>query len=85
MTPININIIDRIIDAVYNKHDVLLTRQEFAIDSYESLKLYKFDSGGKDAVYNVVITVNGKEFKISLHKTDDLDTVMEKQVKEQSK
>jgi hypothetical protein len=88
MTPVNIDIVDRIIDAVYRKYQVKLNKVEVRIDKYQETGAHIFEPIRFNAIYIVVIPIAGKHCTVSLAKseideTTDIGAEIERQIEEQ--
>lgn len=84
MTPVNTDVVDRIIEAVYKKYGLLLSKDEVLIDNYLVIRDSITEPLTSSAVYIVEIEVAGKLCRISLHKGDDMDKVLENQINQQN-
>lgn len=83
MTPANIDVIDKIIEAVYNKYEVILTRVDVLIIPYQEIRDHKFNPKNFKTTYQITIKVGGKDCNVSIIKGDNIDAEIDRQVKNQ--
>ena len=90
MTTVNIDIVDRIIEAVYKKYKVRLKKIEILIDDYEETRESIYKPRRFNTTYNVVIPIGDKEYPVYLIKseideTTDIASEIENQINKQTK